>query len=109
MKTSNASTSTVYESGATSHAVNDLILFADNTRELAAARDLIYSAFVGNESSRYPLSDRFESLISPAIAKYRKELNEPNAFSNMSLSECREFCNLYATDFENWKYENGIA
>lgn len=26
---------TIYETGATSHAVNDLILYTDNTRELA--------------------------------------------------------------------------
>lgn len=29
---------TTYETGATSHAVNDLILFTDNTRELAELR-----------------------------------------------------------------------
>lgn len=33
---------TKFETGATTHAVNDLILFADNTRELAELRDEIY-------------------------------------------------------------------
>lgn len=91
---------TIYETGATTHAVNDLILFADNTRELAKVRDEIYlqavkpnrndilyshlSGFFGNgecEGYRQPidvrvkniLSKRFNRLFYDTLEAYAKE------------------------------------
>jgi hypothetical protein len=89
-----------YETGATSHAINDLILFADNTRELVKIRDEIYmqgvkpvdndiikshlSGYFGNgEVSGYSgsiqqrvkgiLKMRFNRLFYEAIDMYKKE------------------------------------
>lgn len=91
---------TTYETGATSHAVNDLILFADSTRELTAIRDEIYmqavkpadndilkshlSGFFGNgecEGYRTPIIERvkeilkarFNWLFYETIDAYKKE------------------------------------
>jgi hypothetical protein len=40
----------IYETGATSHAVNDLVLFTDDTRELAELRDTIYESVSAKDS-----------------------------------------------------------
>jgi len=94
-----------YETGATSHIVNDLILFADNTRKLAELRDSIYmqgiepaendiikshlSGFFGNgECSGYAgtieerviniLQKRFSRLFYETLEAYKKEF--PNNY-----------------------------
>lgn len=91
---------TKYETGATSHAINDLILFADNTRELAQLRDSIYmqgvqpgdgdiikshlTGFFGNgeitgyagtiqERVKGILKKRFNKLFYEAVERYKKE------------------------------------
>jgi hypothetical protein len=103
---------TLFESGATSHAVNDLILFTDNTRELAELRDSIYeywSSPLVNAESINP--ERFLKLSGAAKLAYRKEFNniEDNAHvRNMTKEQTREFCELYANDFKNWKQEHGF-
>jgi len=50
-----ADTGQKYETGASSHAVNDLILFTDNTRSLVQYRDQIYKARV---SGKFPKGSR---------------------------------------------------
>lgn len=42
----------VYETGATSHAVNDLILFTDNTRGLIEYRDKVYSKWIDKKVTK---------------------------------------------------------
>lgn len=74
-----------YETGATSHAVNDLILFTDNTRELAELRDKIYQrAFdrndivaakfnvLGNTAGINSLTAAFSQLLIAAQRVYCK-------------------------------------
>lgn len=111
-----------YETGATSHAVNDLILFADNTRELAAKRDSIYEMALqpgiyqatfnvnGPIAAKNALSDMFTSLLRMAKDYYIKEFPDSHAhISDIKHwdDQGREFCRLYADDFENWKSEHG--
>jgi len=96
-----------YETGATSHAVNDLILFTDNTRELAECRDNIYAAFANNNSA--PQHFDFSTLIRMAKAYYYNEFTKANSkhIESMSYEEIKEYCQLYADDFNNWKSEHG--
>jgi hypothetical protein len=111
-----------YETGATNHAVNDLILFTDNTRELAAKRDSIYEMALqpgiyqatlkvnGAIAAKNTLASMFSSLLRMAKDYYIKEF--PDSHSHISDIKYwddhgREFCHLYADDFENWKSEHG--
>lgn len=105
---------TKYETGATSHAVNDLILFVDNTKELVALRDSIY-----RDGVQYPhtlgktLEHGFKQyLLTKAMHAYRHEFrHDPDSYQhivNMTEEERTEFCKLYADDFDNWKFEHGI-
>lgn len=112
-----------YETGATSHAVNDLILFTDNTRELAELRDKIYQArykydveiknYTGAITAIPPkkidLISQFSMLRKKAQEYYKKELGAPNSehITRMGNDKCMEFVNLYISDFDNWKKENG--
>lgn len=99
---------TKYETGATSHAVNDLILFTDNTRELSELRDSIYSAC----ADLNVMCDlyRFLKLLTKAKTIYIKTFpaKEDHAhISGLSQKQTIEFCGLYVADFENWKLEHG--
>lgn len=110
---------TTYETGATSPAVNDLILFADNTRELAKLRDEIYMQDVKPSDNdiivKGILQVRFNRLFYETIMAYKKEF--PNDYyltrgeigdNVITYAEQEEFCKLYADDFDNWKREHGI-
>lgn len=113
---------TKFETGATSHAVNDLILFSDNTSELAKKRDSIYrlacepGIYMANLKINGPtkahntLVSMFSALLRDAIKRYIIEFPT----SNDHVKDIRhwdeqgqEFCQLYAQDFENWKFEHG--
>lgn len=99
---------TKYETGATSHAVNDLILFTDNTRDLAELRDSIYSV-----CADWKITcdlDRFLALIKAAKKAYLKTFPNKEDHAHiywLSQSQIIEFCGLYVKDFENWKSEHG--
>lgn len=98
----------VYETGATSHSVNDLILFTDNTRELAALRDRIYMDWAQN-GKKYPQIDRFNILFNAAKRAYRIEL--PTGCGHivrMTAKDVQEFNTLYVRDFEAWKEDHEI-
>lgn len=114
-----------YETGATSHAVNDLILFTDNTRELAELRDSIYKKMAATwYTGTMDLETRFFSdwnkLCLNAARDYRKvfpnyddhkHLNHEKSMSfttgTWTDANTREFVMLYINDFENWKTEHG--
>lgn len=94
-----------YETGATSHAVNDLILFTDNTPVLVAIRDGIYQVM-----TVIPYVS-LEPLLQNAIRVYSEEfgINESSRHIRlMNLEKRQEYCTLYEKGFENWKKENGI-
>lgn len=98
-----------YETGATSHAVNDLILFTDNTKELADIRDRLYASFAHPDRPKL-LGRDFRKLFHLAQSQYMKEF--PNSSDHkhiygMGDPEINEYCKLYADDFDNWKSEHG--
>jgi hypothetical protein len=97
----------IYETGATSHAVNDLILFTDNTKELAELRDEIYILWI--EKNYHMSQYAFNELLSQAIKSYLKVFGANNSvhIQYMGKKEREEYCQLYADDFENWKREHG--
>jgi hypothetical protein len=111
-----------YETGATSHAVNDLILFTDNTRELAEKRDSIYKMATepgiytadlkvnGPVKAFHTLSQMFTSLLREAVAAYKKEF--PTSHSHIAhmyhwSKDGEEYCQLYAKGFDDWKRDRG--
>ena len=105
--------STFYETGATSHAVNDLILFADNTRELAAARDTVYRHYVQPNKLINPLkamkAEFINVLLYRAMNKYMDEFPEHEDHKHieeMSIAEQEEFAQLYVNKFESWKNDH---
>jgi hypothetical protein len=98
---------TIFETGATSHAVNDLILFADNTRELVEIRDEIYKDIINN--NRPLMWKSFLNLSGAAKIAYRKEfknIEDHSHIRNMTESQTKEFCLLYLHDFNNWKLDH---
>ncbi len=117
-------TTTKYETGATSHAVNDLILFTENTRLLAEKRDWLYrhcmdcniqnKPITGHLSDEYKakadkeyLQGQFKYLLYDTIRLYNKELGDTYSFHALTIKQRNEFARIYANDYTTWKTENG--
>lgn len=104
----------IYETGTTSHAVNDLILFTDNTRRTAERRDEIYKKYI-NPSKKLKdwyksMEAEFKKVLCPySMHQYWVEFGESNSkhIANIGEDGHKEFADLYARDFENWKSEHG--
>lgn len=94
----------VFETGATSAAVNELILYTDNTRELAEKRDkYFYRAEIGRS-----LEMCIIDLYWDAINAYKKEFPygaEYSPVKDMTQIERHEYCQIYANRFAEWKKE----
>lgn len=103
-----------FETGATSHAINDLILFADNTRELAELRDSLYKKAVDNASLVSELPTMFVDLYHKTLKAYRTEfkaaIQEDSAspYDSLTKGQADEFCRLYADEFITWQKEHGF-
>jgi hypothetical protein len=99
-------TQTQYETGATSPAVNNLVLFTDNTRELAALRDDIYKACADGTISPYNCHWQFYyDLFSLAVKRYKAETKSHIKLNDKQRSE---FSKLYFIELDAWKKENGF-
>lgn len=104
----------IYETGATSHAVNDLILFTDNTRELAILRDSIYDKMrtfdlLDPKNARTWDLHQFEKLLKKSKQQYYQTFpnNEDNAhIREMTNTQNQEFKSIYLSEFEDWKREH---
>ena len=107
-------TTTKYESGATSHAVNDLILFSDNTNDLTEKRDKVYQTIRLEKAKGKLTNDNdtplyFSWFINECIEAYKKEFpkyEDHKHIIEMTDSQRFEFQVLYASEYENWYYEN---
>lgn len=96
----------IFETGATSHAVNDLILFTETTRELAHSRDIIYDQI--RAANIIPKHFHFNDLLTLSINSYVNTLPGTHWQTTvLSESQKKEFCQSYVNDFKNWKSEHG--
>lgn len=97
-----------FETGAKTHAVNDLILFTDTTERLAILRDSIYEDWFKHGSyGTSPLMYKFEPLIRAAKAAYRSEFpNDSTHIASMPKAEDDDYMNLYMQEYPDWKEEN---
>lgn len=96
----------MYETGATSEKVNDLILFTNTTRYLCELRDKIYTSEAKGEINEYNLNWQFYyDLLPMAIRLYKKEIKRP-----MTLNEKQrtEFAKTYFIDRDTWKKEHNL-
>lgn len=102
-----------FETGTDSPKVNNLILFADNTKNLAEIRDAVYELWVnriskGATPTIEEIASKFKTFLVKAIAQYIRELgNTPEAKEEVDLTseEKKDFQNIYALEFPNWLKE----
>lgn len=94
---------TAFETGAQTHTVNDLVLFTDNTKRLAALRDDIFNSISKGDKKESLTS--FSTLMKLAIVLYRNEfkhdLESYKPVANMSKEQKMDYCNLYLTEYKN--------
>lgn len=96
-----------FETGARDHAINELVLFTDNTRELTELRDNINRSFAHKDSRRADKIAAFLPLLNQARVMYCKEF--PNSCSHVQgLTEDQraDFMGLYASEVDQWLKEN---
>jgi hypothetical protein len=99
-----------YETGATSHAVNDLILFTDTTQQLARLRDSVYNMYVSAYKAGYKGNVswvEFQPLFMKAVNQYRLEIKEGAHVGKIKQRGMEEYCTIYANRYNAWKLENG--
>ncbi|HEY3525881.1 MAG TPA: hypothetical protein VGK47_06775 [Nitrososphaeraceae archaeon] len=92
-----------FETGATSAAVNELILYTDNTRELVAKRDYTFYSLLAMPDET-PCK-RFDPLLGSAEKQYNKELGKIWWATD---KERQEYCQIYANRFAEWKKEKEL-
>lgn len=101
----------IYETGATSHAVNDLILFTDTSAKLARDRDVTYTDRATNVIDDYNMYWQFYyTLFTAACVAYRHETGKPYLVTRShKLREAsrREYAQLFANYYPTWKKEHG--
>ena len=97
-----------FETGATSHAVNELILYTDNTRSLAEERNRIFKIFA-DENDTPKLHDilpLYRKAKEQYINEFRHDKDSYLHIIQMTGKEIEEYCNLYIADFPTWKEEH---
>jgi hypothetical protein len=101
----------IYETGATQHHINSLILYTDNTRELVELRDEIYN----NHKYCTKLNPEiFIALCDAARLAFLREngydSEEAHPIDKMkykkNFADVLEFCKIYVNRFHNWKIEH---
>lgn len=101
-----------YETGATSHAVNELVLYVDTTSTLAAMRDECYQRFyeshgvlTGEAQFRTGLAHLLNSAVHQWTQEFKSIKKEVTDMRALNKSQRAEFVELYKKDFNNWKRE----
>lgn len=100
-----------YETGATSHAVNDLILFTDNTRNLAELRDYIFESTAREDEmiinhSQYLYYQLINLLLYKAMNQYLDEFpgkEDHKHIAEMTVAQQEEYVQLYIREFTDFK------
>lgn len=109
-----ANRKTTFETGATSAAVNELILYTDNTAKLAAMRDKIYEHIEMCEldkTLKTPSKIIFTNLMDAAEGQYFWEFGngkESAHIKKISSHQRDEYCHIYANRFADWKREREL-
>lgn len=111
-----------YETGATSQAINDLILFTD--KELTEKRDSRYEYVVAYEKLDHPFiasekykvrmlkqysNGQFKYLLYDVIRAYNKKIGDTYYFDTLSQKQKNEYARLYFEKYTTWKKEHGYA
>ena len=101
----------IYETGATQHHINSLILYTDNTSDLVEMRNEIYENHKHEEQLK---PEMFVALCDAARWKFFRE-NGYDSVEAKPIEKMRykkyydqvlEYCTIYVNRFNNWKLEN---
>ncbi|ANS04883.1 hypothetical protein [uncultured Mediterranean phage] len=96
-----------FESGASNHALNDLMLYGDNTRETAEELNRIFTMIKDNEKADFNYLLRQYLLI--VRRAYLREFNHKGAadhIKSISKDDVKEWVLLYRLEFQRWLLDN---
>ena len=95
-----------FETGASTHTVNDLILWIENDRESFSFIEKVYQ-----DHQRHIISDlylgRFRSAINKSIQLYVAQFPTSSSHvDNISLNEIAELIQYFKNQYSDWSNEN---
>ena len=94
----------VFETGATTAVVNELVLYTNQTAALAERRDWIFETHHEAESGIEALEEALKDLYYAAVTRYKREFpNGHDHLKHLMASHMWEYLSIYAADFEKWK------
>ena len=94
---------TIFETGATTAAVNELILFTDNTQKLVDIRDNIYTM---NQTMAQVHLFMFDIFLNDCIRQYAREMRQP---IKLDVEQKIEFKQIYVNRFPACKKEQELT
>jgi hypothetical protein len=108
--------STIFETGTNSHAVNELVIYTENTEKLAGERDGIYKRIdqqlsgqlldISNTRLVNRLCRQFLNLFEQAKKQYLSEFDEANHILHLTKKQRREYLLIYLGYFMDWRKYN---
>lgn len=107
MKTENK-----FETGASTQAVNDLIIYTSNTKELAELRDNIYKKCCEKgftlEDNTEEIEESFQELFKEVQTKYINKYGRENSqhVYDIGKKQWQEYLFFYVDKFDKWKENN---
>jgi predicted RNA methylase len=90
------STISTFETGALTHEVNDLILFADNTYQVSQLRDVIY------KSGKLD----FKRFCEQTVSGFNSLLTDKSERIYLTTEQEKDFCDIYVAQYQNWLIDN---
>ena len=103
----------MFETGATSDVVNNLVLYTENTALLAAKRDSVFQSLKDLDLRKVDLSDaqtlatlsgHFNELLLQARQHYLQEFEKDgDGIFKMNREQCNEYLLIYLGYFRNWQ------
>ncbi len=95
-----------FETGARDHAINELVLFTDNTRDLVDIRDSICRTFADKTGHRAEKIAAFLPLLNQARVMYCKEFpTSCNHIQGLTEDQRADYLSLYASEVDQWNKE----
>lgn len=100
--------STVYQSGADTYEVNDLLLYSENTESLYLMLQTLFAGMYKQEKDSKFLDmfhDNLSVFTDACIKEYRKEIGP----IKLTKKQIKEFIGIHMNEYNTYKFDNKLV